>query len=109
MKKSRAMKEFFSTLSALQGLIALHPAGLSEFLFSATYPRCFEELEAIRGPAEELGLYQTLREALTKSQALAEQGMYDEAEMTVLNVGGLWGEASGAWDDLRRIYKSAND
>jgi hypothetical protein len=109
MRNAKAVKQFCDTLNGLQGSIALYPKGLSEFLFTAGYPRYYEEVEAIRDDLEDLGLYEVVRDAITRSEALAREGKYDEAEMLVLEVNRELSKASGAEDDLRRIYKAAND
>lgn len=109
MRNARAVKQFCRSLDGLQGGIALFPKGLSEFLFTAGYPRYYEELEAIRGGLEDIGLYEVVREAIVRSERLAREGKYDEAEMLVLNANRQLSKASGAEDDLRRMYKAAND
>lgn len=109
MKKARGLKHFCRTLDGLQGSIALFPQGLSEFLFSAGYPHYFEELEAVRGALEDIGLYEAVREAITRSEVLTKEGQYRQAEMLVLEVNRQLSDASGANDDMRRTYKAAND
>ena len=68
-----------------------------------------EELESIRAELQELGLYEELRDVLTRSEALVREGQYDEAEMLVLEANRKLSKASGAEDDLRRLYTPAND
>lgn len=109
MKDARGLKQFCRTLDGLQASIALFPKGLSEFLFSAGYPRYFEELEAVRCALEDIGLYEAVREAITRSEALAKEGQYRQAEILVLEVNRRLSEASGASEDMQRIYKAAND
>ncbi|KQV92820.1 hypothetical protein [Rhizobacter sp. Root1221] len=109
MKNAKAVKQFFHTLVGLQGGIALFPAGINEFLFTAGYPRIYEELEHIRSDLAELGLYDLLNEAVTQSEVLAREGKYDDAEMLILEAGRKLSTASGVEDDLQRMYKSAND
>lgn len=103
------MKQFCRSLTGLQGSIALYQEGLSEFLFTAGYPAHYEELEAVRGGLEDLGLYEVVREAIVRSESLAKEGKYDEAEMLVLDANRKLSEASGLWDDMRRFYKASND
>lgn len=109
MRNAKAVKQFCNTLDGLQGQIALFQEGFSEFLLSASYPRYQEELEAIRPDLEDLGLYEELHDVLTRSEALVREEKYDEAEMLVLEVNRKLSKASGAEDDLRRLYTSAND
>jgi len=109
MRNATAVKQFCNTLDGLQGSIALFPKGLSEFLFTAGYPRYYEEIETIRGGLEDLGLYEVVRDAIARSEALAREGKYDEAEMMVLEVNRRLSKASGAEEDLRRMYRSANE
>jgi len=109
MRNAKAVKQFCHSLTGLQGGIALFPEGLSEFLFTVGYPGHYEEIEAIRDGLEDLGLYDLVLNAVTRSEALAREGKYDEAEMLVLEANRRLSKASGAEDDLRRIYTSAND
>ncbi|KQW00446.1 hypothetical protein [Rhizobacter sp. Root1221] len=109
MSSKRALKELFHSWVALQGGIALYPKGINEFLFTAGFPRHYEELEASRKALDKLGLYEILLNALTRAETLAKDGNYDDAEMVVLEAGRLLGAASGAHDDLRRLYTAAND
>lgn len=109
MRNATAVKQFCNTLNGLQGSIALFQKGLSEFLFTAGYPRYYEELEAIRGGLEDLGLYEVVRDAIARSEALTREGKYEDAEMVVLEINRKLSKASGAEDDLRRTYTSAND
>jgi hypothetical protein len=108
MKEAKALKEFFHTLTGLQGGIALFARGDDELLLDCGYPDCNKELEAIRNPLEELGLYELLRDAITQSEILVREGKYEEAETLVLEANRKLSKASGVEDDLRRLYKSAN-
>ncbi len=109
MRKPKSVKQFCSSLDGLQGSIATFAEGLSEFLLTAGYPRYYEELEAIRPGLEDLGLYGSLHQAITRSETLVREGKYQEAEMLVLEANRKLSKASGAEDDLRRLYKAAND
>jgi len=109
MSSKRALKELFSSWVGLQGCIALYPQGINEFLFTAGFPSHYEELEANRKGLEQLGLYETLLDALVRAETLAKAAKYDDAEMIVLEAGRLLGAASGAHDDLRRLYTAASD
>ena len=109
MRKPKSVKQFCSSLDGLQGSIATFAEGLSEFLLTAGYPRYYEELEAIRPGLEDLGLYDSLHQAITRSETLVREGKYQEAEMLVLEANRKLSKASGAEDDLRRLYKAAND
>jgi hypothetical protein len=109
MRNAKAVKQFCRSLDGLQGSIALFPEGLSEFLFTAGYPGHYEEIEAIRDGLDDLGLYEVVLTAVTRSEALAREGKCDEAEMLVLEASRKLSKPSGAEDDLRRIYTSANE
>jgi hypothetical protein len=58
---------------------------------------------------EELGLYEVVRDAILDSEALGLAGKYEEAADIVLEATRRLSKASGAEDDLRRMYRSAND
>lgn len=109
MRNAKAVKQFCDSLNGLQGSLALYSKGLSEFLFTAGYPRYYEEVEAIRDGLEDLGLYEVVQMAITRSEALAREGKYHEAEMLVLETNRALSKASGAENDFRRAYKAAND
>ncbi len=109
MRNAKALKQFCSSLDGLQGSIATFAEGLSEYLLTAGYPRYYEELEAIRPGLEDLGLYETMHEAIVRSEALVREGKYEEAEVLVLEANRTLSKASGADDDLRRMYKASND
>jgi hypothetical protein len=109
MRNTNSVKQFCSSLDGLQGSIATFAEGLSEFLLTAGYPRYYEELEAIRTGLEDLGLYETMHEAIAHSEALVREGKYEEAERLVLEANRKLSTASGAEDDLRRMYKASNE
>jgi hypothetical protein len=109
MRNASAVKQFFHTLAGVQGGITLYKEGIDEFFLSHGYPRLFEELEAIRPGLEDLGLYETMHEAITRSEALVREGKYEEAEMLVLEANRKLSRASGAEDDLRRMYSASNE
>lgn len=108
MRNARAVKQFCDSLDGLQGGIATFEEGLSEFLLTVGFPRRREELAAIRGGLEDLGLYELLRDAIDRSEALVREGKYREAELLVLDVNRKLSKASGAEDDLRKLYKPTN-
>ena len=105
----RAVRQFCRSLDGLQASVATFGEGLNEFLLPHGYPRYYEELEAIRPGLEDLGLYESTREAIARSETLVRQGKYDEAEMLVLEANRKLSKASGAEDDLRRMYKASNE
>jgi hypothetical protein len=109
MSNKRSLQQLFHSWVALQGNIALYPQGINEFLFTAGFPSYYEELEANRKALEKLGLYGTLLDSLTRAETLAKEGEYDDAETVVFDATRLLGQASGAVDELRRIYTAAND
>lgn len=109
MRNAKAVKQFCNVLDGLQGGITLFKDGIDEFLLSHGYPRYKEEVETIRGGLEDLGLYELVRDAISRSEALVREGKYDEAETLVLEANRKLSKASGAEDDLRRMYKAANE
>jgi hypothetical protein len=109
MRNASAVKQFCNTLDGIQGGITLFKEGIDEFFLSHGYPRLYAELEAIRGGLEDLGLYESTREAISRSEALVREGKYGEAEMLVLEANRKLSKASGAEADLRRLYKASND
>lgn len=109
MRNAGAVRQFFHTLAGLQGGITLFKEGIDEFLLSHGYPRLYEELEAIRPGLEDLGLYEMMHEAIAHSEALVREGKYEDAEMLVLEANRKLSKASGAEEDLRRMYKASNE
>lgn len=109
MRNTNSVKQFCISLDGLQGSIATFAEGLNEFLLTAGYPRYYEELEAIRTGLEDLGLYETMHEAITRSEALVREGKYEDAEMLVLEANRKLSKASGAEDDLRRMYRASKE
>ncbi len=109
MKNLRAIKQFCNTLDGLQGGLLLFPRGVDEFLFSHGYPRHRKEMEALKSGLEELRLYEVVRDAISNSEALGRAGKYEEAAAVVLEANRRLSKASGAEDDLQRVYRAAND
>ena len=109
MKSLGAIKQFCHTLDGLQGLLVLFPRGVDEFLFSHGYPRYRQEVESLRAGLEELGLFETVRDAISESETMGLAGRYEEASAIVFEANRRLSEASGANDDLRRMYRAAND
>jgi len=109
MRQARATKQFCRVLTGLQGNIALFALGQDDLLLSHGYLSVRSELEAVRLELEELGLFAASDDAITRSEALAHQGHYDDAEMLILEANRKLMKASGAEDDMRRMYKAAND
>lgn len=108
MRNPKAVKQLCDTLDGLQGGITLFKDGIDEFLLSHGYPRFLEEIEAVRDALEDIGLYETVRDGVTRSETLVREGRYDEAQMLVLQVNRQLSKASGAEADLKRLYKSAD-
>src|ERR1700755_1254911 len=106
MKGAKALKHFCNTLEGLEGLLLLFPKGVDEFLFTMGYPRHHKEVEDLREDLEELGLYEVVRDAIVNSEALGLAGKYEEAANLVLEANRKLSKASGAEEDLRRLYKS---
>lgn len=109
MKNTKALKQFCNTLDGLQGLLLLFPKGVDEFLFTMGYPRHRKEVESLKEDLQELELYEVVRDAIAHSEALGLAGKYEEAADLVLEANRKLSTAFGAEDDLRRMYKSAND
>jgi hypothetical protein len=109
MRSASAVKQFSHTLDGVQGGITLFKEGIDEFFLSHGYPMLYEELEAIRPGLEDLGLYETMLEVITRSEALVREGKYEEAELLVLEANRQLSKASGAEDDLRRMYTASNE
>lgn len=109
MRNVKAVKKFCGSLDGLQASIATFAEGLSEFLLTAGYPRYREEVEAIRGGLEDLGLYEVVRDAIDHSEGLVREGRYEEAEMLVLDANRKLSKASGVEADMQRLYKSTNE
>jgi len=93
----------------MQGGVTLFREGLDEFFLSHGYPLLREELEEIGGGLEDLGLYEKSVMAIDSSKKLVREELWHEAEMTILEFNRELSEASGANDDLRRIYRAANE
>lgn len=109
MRQKQALRRFCNSLDGLQGSLLLYEEGLAEFLFSAGYPRYYEEVEALRNGLEDIGLHEELPNAIRKSEELAKAGKYEEASDIVLEINRKLSELSGANEALRRIYTAAND
>jgi hypothetical protein len=109
MRNAKAVKQFCRSLAGLQASIATFAEGIDEFLLSHGYPEDYRQIEAIRGGLEDLGLYEEVLGAVKQSEVLVREGKYDEAEMLVLEMNRKLSKASGAEDDLRKMYKAANE
>jgi len=109
MRNATAIKQFCNTLDGLQGGITLFKEGLDEFLLSHGYPGYYEQIEAIRDGLDDVGLYEEVLGAVKESESLLREGKYREAELLVLEINRKLSKASGAEEDLRRMYKAANE
>ena len=109
MKKHQALKQLSNSLEGLQGGLLIFPSGANEFLFTYGYALHYKEVEALKLPLEDLGLYNVIREALVSSEALGHEGKYDEAAKVVLDANRKLFRATGEEDDLRSRYKAVND
>jgi len=109
MRNAKAVKQFCNTLDGLQGGITLFKESIDEFLLSHGYPDYYKQIEAIRDGLEELGLYEEVLGGVKQSEALVREGKYREAEMLVLEINRKLSKASGAEDELRKMYKAANE
>lgn len=109
MRNANAVKQFCNTLDGLQGGITLFKEGLDEFLLSDGYPRYYEQIEGIRDGLEDLGLYEEVLSAVRLSESLVREGNDREAVLLVLEINRKLSKASGAEEDLRNMYKAAND
>lgn len=109
MRDARAVKLFCHSLDGLQASIATFEEGIDEFLLSHGYPEDYRQIEAIRDGLEDLGLYEEVFAAVKQSEALVREGKYREAELLVLEINRKLSKASGAEDDLRKMFKAANE
>jgi hypothetical protein len=109
MTNAKAVKQFCNTLDGLQGGITLFKEGLDEFLLSHGYPRYYEQIESIRDGLEDLGLYEEVLDFVKQSEVLVREAKYHEAELLVLEINRKLSTASGAEEDLRKMYKAANE
>lgn len=109
MRNAKAVKQFCNTLDGLQGGITLFREGLDEFLLSHGYPRYYEQIEDIRDGLEDLGLYEKVLGAVRQSEALVREGKDRDAVLLVLEINRKLSKASGAEEDLRKMYKAANE
>lgn len=109
MRNVRAVKQFCNTLDGLQGGITLFKEGVDEFLLSHGYPSYYEQIEAIRDGLKDLGLYEEVLGAVKQSEAFVREGKYRDAELLVLEINRKLSKASGAEEDLRKMYKAANE
>jgi hypothetical protein len=109
MRNAYKVKQFCQALDGMQGGITLFREGLDEFFLSHGYPLIRERLSEIRDGLEDLGLYEKAIAAINASECLVRDERWHEAEMSILNFNRELSEASGANDDLRRNYTSAND
>lgn len=109
MRNARAVRQFCNTLDGLQGGITLFEEGLDEVLLSHGYPRYYEQIEDIRHGLEDLGIYEEVLGAVRQSEVFVREGKYREAVLLVLAINRKLSKASGAEEDLRRIYKASNE
>ena len=109
MRNAKAVKQFCHSLDGLQASIATFAEGIDEFLLSHGYPEDYKKIEAIRDGLEDLGLYQEVLSSVMQSETLVREGKYREAELLVLAINRKLSKASGAEEDLRKMYKAANE
>ena len=109
MRQARAVKQFCRTLAGVQGTIALFALGQDDLLLDYGYPALQKELDAVRLGLEDINLYEIVRDAIARSELLLRQCKFDDAEMLILDANRQLMKASGAEDDMRRMYKAAND
>jgi hypothetical protein len=109
MRNAKAVKQFCHALDGLQASIATFGEGIDEFLLSHGYPEDYKQIAAIRDGLEDLGLYEEVLGAVKQSEALVRDGKYREAELLVLEVNRKLSKASGAEDDLRKLYRASNE
>ena len=102
MRNASTLKQFCNTLDGVQGGITLYKEGIDEFFLSHGYPKLYEELEAIRPGLDDLGLYETMHQAIAHSEALVREGKYEEAEMLVLEANRQLAERSLAGQNVSK-------
>lgn len=108
MRKAREVKRFCQILDGMQGSILLYARGVEDLLLDWGFPDCYRELEAVRPGLEDLGLYESVKAAVSESEALVRAGECDDAATRILEVNRTLSKLSGAEEDLRRIFTSAN-
>ena len=93
------------------GGITLFRRDIDEFYLSQGFPHAHEELEAVRGQLEKIGMYELCRQALVEAETLVRAGPdHDQqAEDVLLAAGGRLARASGSFDKLQRRFKAVND
>ncbi len=111
MKIKQSVAEFERNLAGMQAGLALYRRGVDEFYLSQGFPLIYEQLEAVCGDLEALGMYERCRGALTKAEALIKQGPEhdEEAEMLILATNRELMKASGSAEVMRRRYSASND
>jgi hypothetical protein len=109
MRNARKVKQFCRSLYGMQGGVTLFREGLDEFFLSHGYPLLRKELEEIRDGLEDLNLYEKAVAAIDSSEKLVREEKWHEAQMAILEFNRELSEASGANDDLRSMYRAAND
>ena len=109
MRDASAVKRFCQTLDGMQGSILLYARGADDLLLDWGFPDCYRGLEAVRAGLEDLGLYESVKEAVTNAEVLVRAGECDAAATTILEANRTLSKRSGAEADLRRRYRSATD
>ena len=90
-------------LVGLTGFIFRAKRGNDELSMGFTYGR--KKLETSVSALQAIGMYESVREAMSKSEALARSGSFDEGAQVLLDMSGLLMEASGTADHMRRYTR----
>lgn len=104
----KTIREFESSLDALQAQIGLCRKGIDEHFLIDGFAWYGKKLEAARRDLEALGLYEQCQEALMRAEELVKLGpQHDyEAETLILNANRAVMQASGTFDAMRKTLKT---
>jgi hypothetical protein len=110
MKARTSLARFEGDLQGMAGNITLYRRGINEFYLSQ-YSWIYEQLEAVRGDLEDIGMYERCRDALRQAEEWVRQGTENDekAQDLLLEVGRELAHASGSYAALERKYRAAND
>ena len=109
MRNATAVRRFCHTLDGMQGSILLFARGADDLLLDWGFTDCYRELEAVRPGLHDLGLYETVKEAVMNAEALVRAGECSAAADMILEANRTLSQRSGADEALRCRYTSAND
>ncbi|CAM3336663.1 hypothetical protein [Polaromonas hydrogenivorans] len=104
----KIIREFESSLDALQAQIGLCRKGIDETFLIDGFAWYRKKLEAARRDLEVLGMYEQCRDALARAEELVKLGPEhdEEAEMLILNANRALTQASGTHEAMRKKLKA---